>query len=387
MRLASNKVLLLVASAAVLIAVSGFGIHRISRGHVAHWESKLTLLASLRTGALQGYFDTVRSEVTFWSLTPDILAAQRDFLRAWAELGLTRTDARDALIARYTEKNRFPLGTRHRLFDAGDDSSYNAAHKRFHGTARPFVRQRGYYDFFLISTAGDILYTVGKEADFGTNLNSGPWRNTGLADAFRRALAKADLHAVAFSDMSAYGPSLGDPAVFAATAMVDDAGELLGVLAVQVPLAPIQDIMQFTAGMGDTGETYLVGPDRLMRSQSRFVETSTILSTKVDTDTVRAALAGNAGVARTPDYRGVPVLSAYNNLDLDGVVWAIVAEIDDDEVFEALAVQGGEIAGLGVLLWLLSAWSIFFLNRVEPSALDAVDTDSAQSPEVFDATP
>ena len=36
------------------------------------------------------------------------------------------------------------------------------------------------------------------------------------------------------------------------------------------------------------GETYLVGSDHLMRSDSRFSEESTILNTKVDGETVKA---------------------------------------------------------------------------------------------------
>ena len=66
----------------------------------------------------------------------------------------------------------------------------------------------------------------------------------------------------------------------------------LGVLALQLPSDTIAEIMHFTAGMGDSGETYLVGPDLLMRSDSRFTEDSTILETTVDTGTVKLALAG-----------------------------------------------------------------------------------------------
>ena len=116
-------------------------------------------------------------------------------------------------------------------------------------------------------------------------------------------------------------------------AMVGPEGRVLGVLAMQLPTNRIRDIMQFTAGMGESGETYLVGEDLLMRSDSRFREESTILQVKVDTESVRRALSGESGTLFTPDYRGVPVLSAFSDLTVDDFRWAVMAEIDGSVVY------------------------------------------------------
>ena len=62
--------------------------------------------------------------------------------------------------------------------------------------------------------------------------------------------------------------------------------------------------MRFTGGMGEAGETYIVGEDLLMRSDSRFSDTTTILRTGVDSETVRRALAGETGVYMAEDYSG-----------------------------------------------------------------------------------
>jgi len=376
MTLSRKRILLLLATLALVFAIGcAVAVRQMANSHLEHWSAKLTLLASLRVGALSSYFDTVRAEVTFWSLNAEIQSAQADFLEAWPG---SESEAAAGLIARYTKDNRSPSGNRHRLFDANDGSAYSEAHRKFHGTARPFVHSRGYYDFFLISPAGEVLYTVEKEADFGSNLNTGAWADTGLGQVYRRALEKADLHRVVFSDMAAYGPSQDAPAVFAATVIVDDNGELLGVLAVQVPLARIQSIMQFTAGMGETGETYAVGSDLLMRSQSRFTDVHTILSTKVDTPTVRDGLARRSGVDRTLDYRGVSVLSAFDHFQFDGVTWAIMAEIDEEEIFANLAVDGGSIGGLAFLLWILSAWTAIFVGSRESGKADVTQIDRSE---------
>ena len=63
-------VALALALVAVSIAVASvFAVRYASERHVERWSEKLELLAALRSGALHVYFDTVRAEVTFWSLT------------------------------------------------------------------------------------------------------------------------------------------------------------------------------------------------------------------------------------------------------------------------------------------------------------------------------
>ena len=121
--------------------------------------------------------------------------------------------------------------------------------------------------------------------------------------------------------------------------------------------------MRFTAGMGDTGETYLVGPDGLMRSQSRFSDTPTLLETKVDNPSVRDGRSGKSGARIVADYRGIPVLSVYAPLDFGGQAFVLLAEIDKAEVLGetkpaivvAASVLSGLVAGLLVLLlyWLM----------------------------------
>lgn len=138
---------------------------------------------------------------------------------------------------------------------------------------------------------------------------------------------------------------------------------MIGVFAVQIPAEPLNELMRFTAGMGDTGETYLVGQDGLMRSQSRFTDAPTLLETKVDNQSVRDGQSGKSGSRIVGDYRGIPVLSVYAPVDFGGQPFVLLAEIDKAEVLAevrlwmvlAAAVLSGLAAGLLVLLlyWLL----------------------------------
>ena len=134
-----------------------------------------------------------------------------------------------------------------------EDESYGWRHHQLHPVARQFVLGRGYYDFFLIGLEGDIYYTVEKETDFAGTLARGPLADSHLAEVWRRALT-LEPGQVAISDMQAYGPSNGAPAIFMVLAMRDGTGEPIGVIAFQLPTSRLVEIMNYTSGMGETGE-------------------------------------------------------------------------------------------------------------------------------------
>lgn len=318
---------------------------------------RLELLAELRRGAMVEYFETAQAELRFWSKNEQLLGIQQQFNQVWQG-----HDAADiAEINRlYVTDNPNPAGFLLNLDDAEDGSEYSALHARVHPVARLFVTQRGYYDFFLIGPQGDIYYSVEKERDFATNLQDGPWSSTALAQAFSAAKKGESGNVMVLSDMREYGPSGGAPAMFAATALHDDAGEFIGVLALQLPTDRIIGIMAYTAGMGETGETYLVGEDLLMRSDSRFSEDSTILAQSVSTPAVSRALAGERGREMIDDYRGVPVLSGFVPLELGLFRWSVMAEMDQAEISAFAAEQQPPLGGVLALIYGLSLWTVWY---------------------------
>jgi methyl-accepting chemotaxis protein len=119
-------------------------------------------------------------------------------------------------------------------------------------------------------------------------------------------------------------------------------------------------IMTFTRLAGKTGETYLVGEDGLMRSNSRFIEESSILSKRVDTDTVQRALAGETGVETILDYRGVEVMSAFSSIEVGDARWAVIVEIDVEEIIRWSAQDRPSLAGILLAFYGLSLWSLWY---------------------------
>ncbi|WP_211829438.1 methyl-accepting chemotaxis protein [Kistimonas asteriae] len=204
-----------------------------------------------------------------------------------------------------------------------------------------YIERNGYYDLFLIDLTGYCFFTVTHESDYQTNLLTGKYKDSGLGEAVRMAM---NTDTFAMVDFAPYAPSAGAPAAFIAMP-VKAKGKTVMFLALQLSLDEINKVMTERTGMGITGETYLVGRDQLMRSDS-FLDpvNHTVVASfanpalgKVDTDASRAALSGQAGSGIVIDYNGNPVLSAYEPVKVaDNITWAILAEIDEAEAFQPI---------------------------------------------------
>nr|MDJ0951375.1 methyl-accepting chemotaxis protein [Alphaproteobacteria bacterium] len=351
---------LMVGSAFVL--ATGIGVANYFRAsselqHAA--EETLSALAEARSGALKDYLGSIEQDLRTHATNPLVRQAIRDFRQAWSELEGNQTERLQRL---YIADNPHPTGKKEELDRADDFSTYSDVHGRYHPWFRTFLRERDYYDIFLFDPDGNLIYTVFKELDYATNLNTGEWRDTDLGNAFR-AGRKGEAGSQAFFDFRPYAPSRDAPASFIASPVHDDSGALLGVLVFQMPIARMNGIMQQTAGMGESGETYIVGRDFLMRSDSRFSEDSTILKQEVKTKTVEAAIEGETGVQETPDYRGIPVLSAYKPFDFAGARWALMAEKDMAEVLAPVDQMRNQMLMIGFALLLAMGAVGVFMTR------------------------
>ena len=310
---------------------------------------KLEAVQESRIHELHAFLDNIAADVQLVAENHMSIEALEEIEGAMAELG----DDRLAIMSKL-----YVTDKKEKLDAAEGDHTYNKVHAKYHPWFRHLMEARGYYDVFLIDDDGNVAYSVFKEADFATNLNTGKWKDTDLAKVYRMVEDNYKKGYVAFTDFKGYAPSAGAPASFIATPIFDLEGKHHGVLIFQMPVDKLNEVMKNPAGMGETGESYLVGKDLLMRSDSRFSDQSTILKTKIDTEQVHKALGGEDGVMIGQDYRGAEVLAAYGPLDFQGVRWGVLAEIDMEEVdipiinmrnnlILAILIVGAIIAGIG----------------------------------------
>jgi len=207
---------------------------------------------------------------------------------------------------------------------------------RFASIIDGFVKATGYHDFFVIDMDGIVVHSQGQEADYKTDLIDGPYKESGLAQAFRKARQGETI----LVDFAPYAPSNNEPAMFLAAPILSK-GQQTGVVALQISTEKLQGIMDEREGLGKTGESYMVGSDMLMRSDSFLdPENHSIKASfanpekgKADTVAVRWALAGETKSDVISDYNGNPVLSAAAPLDIMGLRWALLTEIAISEAF------------------------------------------------------
>lgn len=246
--------------------------------------------------------------------------------------------------------------------DAGDRSAWSAANAKYNDFFREIVTRFKYEDALLIDTRGNIVYTANKGVELGSNILSGPYKGGNLTEAYVKAMQSNAVDYVAITDFGEYQPAPAPTAWLVSP--VGDAGRATGVLAMQFPISKINRLMTVdkqweASGMGRTGETYIVGPDGLMRSDSRlFVEdreafkravieagtppevaedslrqNGTTLVQPVDGPSADSALRGERGTVVTDDYLGQQSLQAYGPVEIEGLHWGVIAEIDTAEAF------------------------------------------------------
>ena len=306
---------------------------------------KLQAVQQIKTNQLQSFFEERKGDISVLSENQTLRDALKEYEAGFAQGGITSGPWKEA------------------------DATYGEFFELY-------VDEYNYYDLFLIDSSGDVIYTVSKEDDFGENVLTGSLRNTPLAQAFDQAARRT-----AIIDFQWYSIS-EEPAAFISKTVQDKNRQTLGVLVYQLSLDSINAIMQERSGMGETGETYLVGEDKLMRSDS-FLDPqnhNVVASFKnpsvgsVNTEAVRRALAGQSGVDIITDYNGNPVLSAYNPIQIDGFTWVILSEQDESEAFASvnqLTMLILIISVVTVVLVLIIAF--LFANSIEKPISQIVD--------------
>jgi len=195
-------------------------------------------------------------------------------------------------------------------------------------------KDMGFYDVYIICKAhGHVLFSVDKNSDLGENLVIGSLKDSPLAEAW-----KGGLKDFTFVDFASYAPAGGKPVCFISTPIKED-GVPIAVIVLQITQDRIDEIMQERTGMGQTGETYVVGPNHYMRSDSYndkenfSVAASFKKNNKVDTVSVKEALEGKTSAKEIKNYKDIDVLSAYTPFKIGKYTWAFLSEITAKEGF------------------------------------------------------
>ncbi len=295
--------------------------------------ARLEALRDAKHSAIVRLFGEWQADILDMSVNPDIVAGTVQLSAGFKRLGA------DRVRALYLVKPD--------LEDAGDKSAYSVAHMRQHSFLAGYIEIHGYEDILLVDPAGTVVYTFKKGPSLGLNLAADKESSLG---ALYQQLKSAQPGQTALTDVAWLD---GQVAMFMG-APIYNGSTHIGLLVFQLPFRQIDEVMQVPDNMKLTGEAYLVGSDKRMRSQSsldpanRSVAASLMGSIEkngVDTPGSRAALAGSSGVDIMLNYRGIHSVCAYAPLEVPGLNWAIIVE---ESAAEAIVPQV-EGAGMYIL--------------------------------------
>jgi methyl-accepting chemotaxis protein len=365
---------LVVLSCIISCVALGVASFKIAEGivHQAVTDEMAALLET-REEALKGFFEGIAQDIRLTTANPEVISALKNFRAAWRSLPaelLQPISQQEYLQRLYITDNPHPDGEKEKLDAANDGTSYSRAHAQHHPWLRSLLQERDYYDIFLIDLSGNLIYSVFKELDYATNLNHGAYKDTDIANAFRDA-AKAEAGELFFYDFVPYAPSADAPAGFISTPIFEN-GQRIGVLIFQTPIDRLLQLFAVGHWLGETGDTYVVGEDFLMRTDSRFDKESTILSKRIDNEAVRAGLAGETGYKVVETSYGYPAIESHHPFVFENIRWALIAEQAQSEAMQEVTDMRNAmlkvaliiVAVLGALGFLISSGIVRAIKRV-----------------------
>lgn len=398
----SKLILMLLLVSLLSATIVGFLGWRSSRRALS--ESIFTNITALRrskAAQADAYFRTMRYTVETLSENDMVVEAMVRFNRSFRELenNIIPTEWDGALEAYYTAQffpklfanlpgqadynlyrpqnqaglylqyhyivaNQFEDGQKLLLDQAADQSEYSNVHAYYHPRLRTVAQKLGFDDLILVNIeTGDVVYTVSKQTDFGSNLTNGPYRRNNEAAAVELVRNNTERGTAHLVDFELYRPGYGAPTAFW-SAPLYNGNHLVGVLMAQISLTALNKIMTDNqqwgqVGLGATGETYLVGGDHFMRSDARqrleapaayaqrlaelgtaqqtaqLIDnlSTTILLQEVHSPAVDAALQNREGTEFATNYLDQAVLASYQPLVLEDLQWAVITEMAASEVF------------------------------------------------------
>lgn len=360
LKMRPKLILLLVLVALLPLLIGGWQSSRLTTEALMQKSfDQLVTIREIKKKQIEAYFQERQNDIS-------VLAGNPFTIQAYHEL-------RDAMLSEGGAESGKFRGQTQGKFTAPD--SYLAVHDRYIRYFQELTEKLGLYDlFFMDAERGEVFFTVTKEADFAQITANVP---SSLQDVWKKAKAGD----AALSDTKPYSPSAGAPAQFIAAPLKEN-GVLLGVVAMQISLEEVNAIMQERSGMGQSGESYLVGPDKLMRSDSYLdPKNHSVIASfakpekgQVDTDGSRKAFAGSRGEEIIIDYNGNPVLSAYTPIRLGDTTWALLAEIDLAEIQQPIRSLRYSLLLLGGILSACAALVAFYLsNQIAKPLTSCVD--------------
>jgi len=398
---------LLAAGILPMFVSSVFDISRMYNVAEEAARAEIASVIDLKGEMVETYFGTLLSIARTLAINPVVTDAARDFTAAVEQLDTSEDDAMrpqslreryvyqqenttgatsadldrwmkidpvaEKLQHLYISDNPRKIGEKHLLMTAGDTSRYSSLHETYHPFFKEYLEEFAFYDIFLFEPKeGRIVYSVFKELDYGTSFVDGPYSDSAFGHAVQQIIQNNSDDLV-FVDFEPYEPSYNQDASFL-LAPLKDKGQLVGIIAFQMPVDRINAIVNKAIAGFETAETFLIGSNGQLRSvpeNAANLEIGSSLSSEV----ITRALGSSQGLIAAKNHRDVPVIAGFEQVSLPGLDWKIILSVSDEEALaDAYASVRDALIRLGAFSLLILACgyglSVYLLRPVQALGRD-----------------
>ena len=369
LRISQKLPLALIGSAVVVAAGVGIGSYVLaSRALQQQAQQNLETIAFERANQLNAYVRELEDDVVKLGASSDTGFAVSNFAKAWRNL----TNASLGTVADKTLRDAFLVGDESGRVEVdkpeGLTPAYNVNHSHYQPVFRDHIRTQGYRDLYIFDVDGNVVYSTLKADDFATSFVDGPYAQSALGKLFRDVVAQ-ETPEIAFADFAPYAPAGDLPLAFFGVPVIDGMNGKVGVLAVAVSAASFGNVISYRQGLGTTGDTIIVGPDGLARSDSGFTDGPDVLKPTLFDTIIKDAVLGVPGTTFAHDFRGQDVIASAAPADITATQsWGVMAVMNTAEIFAPIRALTTTMLsiGLGLLLVVGVAGWLFSRSLTKP---------------------
>lgn len=332
---------------------------------------------------------TITNKLLFCFLLLGLLPVALSFLSYWSTEKILREEILDRLIVmaeddvdriidyiQYRERDISTLSHMPVVVDSTneldqafknfglDSPEYEEINEKFYSFAASYQEMLGYSDFLIVDVDGNVIFSVKHDLDFGSNIITGVYKNTELANVFRSAQTGLETDISVFK---LYGLS-GKPTAFIGAPILKQ-GKLIGVVVLRINPSDLYGLAQEYRGLGKTGETVIgtLEGDNIVFVAPLRHGTGKPFSKRIPLGSkeavpIQKAVLGQKGEGVSVDYNGNETLAVWRYLP--HLEWGIVVKIDADEAFQpitALRIWFISICGFVLIALILV---ILFISRM-----------------------
>jgi methyl-accepting chemotaxis protein len=326
--------------AIVSVGIIGTRAYLVSKDAIENRiEQQLTSIRDIQANRISEYLDERVNDLQMLTYSEGVYQM---FLRLESyhnQLGVKHNDP-------------FPVGT----------NRYDTLISRYEGLFNRYAETYEYYDIFMVCKAhGHVIYTTAKEDDLGTNLEHGKYKTTALADLWKKVV---ETESVAVEDYEPYAPSGGRQAMFMGLPVKKD-GRFLAVLIVQLSEKPADEILNQRTGLGNTGESFLIGKheNKIELKNNRILKKQTVGTKLTDTIFEYSLNTRQPSYTSRTDQSGKTHYYTFAPISSELVNWGVVVDITEKEVLQPVYTMRNRIIIISLIILVILVFAAIYTAR------------------------